>query len=361
MNNKDYMEKAIELAKLGEGKVNPNPLVGAVVVKNGKIIGEGWHKKYGDSHAEVYALEMAGKEAEGADLYVTLEPCSHYGKTPPCAKKIIDSGIKRCFVSILDPNPLVSGNGIKYLKEAGIEVEIGLLADKAYEINRVFFKYITKKIPYLFLKCGITLDGKIATRSGNSKWITNEVAREKVQRLRTKYMGIMVGINSVLKDNPSLDSRCENSRNPFRIVIDPNFEIEKSAKLLNFKDGKAILVVSKENEENKKDKIKEFENMNIKFIYLEGDKFKVEDILKELGKIGIDSVLLEGGSALISSAFRENIIDGGEIFIAPKILGDKEGISFVDGFEFENINEIFKLPNPKFNLYGDNISVEFFR
>lgn len=361
MNNKDYMEKAIELAKLGEGKVNPNPLVGAVVVKNGKIIGEGWHKKYGDSHAEVYALEMAGKEAEGADLYVTLEPCSHYGKTPPCAKKIIDSGIKRCFVSILDPNPLVSGNGIKYLKEAGIEVEIGLLADKAYEINRVFFKYITKKIPYLFLKCGITLDGKLATRSGNSKWITNEIAREKVQRLRTKYMGIMVGINTVLKDDPSLDSRCENPRNPFRIVVDPNLDIEKSAKLLNFNDNKAILIISKKNKEDKKEKIKEFEDMNIKFIYLEGDKFRMEDILKELGKIGIDSVLLEGGSTLISNAFKEDVIDGGEIFVAPKILGDSEGIAFVNGFEFENINEIFKLPNPKFNLYGDNISVEFFR
>lgn len=361
MNDKDYMEKAIELAKLGEGRVNPNPLVGAVVVKNGKIVGEGWHKKYGDSHAEVYALEMAGKEAEGAVLYITLEPCSHYGKTPPCVKKIVDSGIKKCFVSVLDPNPLVSGKGIKYLKEVGIEVEIGLLADKSYEINRVFFKYITKKIPYLFLKCGITLDGKIATRSGNSKWITNEIAREKVQKLRTKYMGIMVGINTVLKDNPSLDSRCENSRNPFRIVIDPNFDIEKNAKLLNFRDNKAILIVSKKNEKDKKEKIKEFEKMNVKFIYLVGDKFKMEDILKELGKLGIDSVLLEGGSTLISNAFKEGVIDGGEIFIAPKILGDKEAIPFINGFEFENINEIFKLPNPKFNLYGDNISVEFFK
>lgn len=211
------------------------------------------------------------------------------------------------------------------------------------------------------MKCGITLDGKIATRSGNSKWITNEIAREKVQKLRTKYMGIMVGINTVLKDNPSLDSRCENSRNPFRIVIDPNFDIGENAKLLNFKDNKAILIVSKKNEKDKKEKIKEFEKMNVKFIYLVGDKFKMEDILKELGKLGIDSVLLEGGSTLISNAFKEDVIDGGEIFIAPKILGDKEAISFINGFEFENINEIFKLPNPKFNLYGDNISVEFFK
>lgn len=361
MDDKEYMKRAIELAKLGEGKVNPNPLVGAVVVKNGEIIGEGWHKKYGEAHAEVFALDMAGKAVEGATIYVTLEPCSHYGKTPPCAKKIVDSGIKKCFVAVLDPNPLVAGKGIEYLREAGIEVEVGLLAEEAYELNRIFFKYITKKTPYLFLKCGITLDGKIATRTGNSKWITNEIAREKVQRLRTKYMAIMVGINTVIKDNPSLDSRCNNSRNPFRIVIDPNFDIEKSAKLLNFNDKKSILIVSEKIKESKKEKIKEFEDMAVRFVYLLGETFKMEDILIELGKLNIDSVLLEGGSTLISNALRENAIDGGEIFVAPKILGDKEAIAFASGFEFENIDDIFKLPNPKFNIYGDNISVEFYR
>ncbi|MDO4689925.1 MAG: bifunctional diaminohydroxyphosphoribosylaminopyrimidine deaminase/5-amino-6-(5-phosphoribosylamino)uracil reductase RibD [Fusobacterium sp.] len=361
MNDREYMERAIKLARLGEGKVNPNPLVGAVVVTNGKIVGEGWHQKYGAAHAEVNALEMAKEKARGGTLYVTLEPCSHYGKTPPCVKKIVDSGIKKCFVSVLDPNPLVSGNGIKYLKEAGIEIEVGLLADMAYEMNRVFFKYITKKIPYLFLKCGITLDGKIATRSGNSKWITNDIARERVQRLRTKYMGIMVGINTVLKDNPSLDSRCDNSRNPFRIVVDPNFDIDKSAKLLNFNDDKVILIVSEKNKETKMEKIREFEAKSIKFICLAGEEFKIEDILRELGKMNIDSVLLEGGSTLISNALKENVIDGGEIFVAPKILGDKEALSFVNGFEFENISDIIELPNPRFNIYGDNISVEFSR
>ena len=182
--DKKYMARALELAALGEGAVNPNPLVGAVVVKNGKIIGEGYHKKYGGPHAEVFALESAGKEAEGADIYVTLEPCSHYGKTPPCAKKIIEMGIKRCIVASLDPNPLVSGRGIKMLQDAGIEVIVGVMEKEAKELNRVFMKYIIEKKSYLFLKCGITLDGKIATRTGNSKWITNELAREKVQKLR---------------------------------------------------------------------------------------------------------------------------------------------------------------------------------
>lgn len=359
--DREYMARAIELAKLGEGKVNPNPLVGAVIVKNGKIVGEGWHKKYGDAHAEVNALEMAGEECKGATLYVTLEPCSHYGKTPPCVKRILEKNIKKCVVAIPDPNPLVSGNGIRILREAGVEVEVGLLEKEAFELNRVFFKYITEKIPYLFLKCGITLDGKIATRTGNSKWITNEISREKVQRLRTKYMGIMVGINTIIADNPSLDSRMENSRNPYRIIIDPNFEINKSAKVLNFQDNKAILVISENNLKNKKEKIDFFEERGIRFIYLAGEDFKIKDILKEIGKLNIDSVLLEGGRTLISNAFKEKVIDGGEIFIAPKIVGDKEALSFVEGFNFENITDIFNLTNPKFNIYGDNISIEFYR
>lgn len=361
MSERKYMEKAIELAKLGIGKVNPNPLVGAVVVKNGEIIGEGWHRNYGGPHAEVHALEMAGTDAKDATLYVTLEPCSHFGKTPPCARKIIESGIKKCVVAILDPNPLVAGQGMEYLKEAGIEVEVGLLEKEAFEINRVFFKYIKEKIPFLFLKCGITLDGKIATRTGNSKWITNEISRKKVQELRTKYMAIMVGINTVMEDNPSLDSRIESSRNPYRIVIDPELKIKKDAKILQFQDNKAIIITAAKNKETYSEKIENLEKMGTKLIYLEGKEFYIKDILKEIGKLQIDSVILEGGSYLISKAFKENIIDGGEIFIAPKIVGDNEAISFVQGFDFDNINDIFKLPNPKFNCYGDNISVEFYK
>ena len=179
--NEKYMRMAIELAKKGAGAVNPNPMVGAVVVKNGEVIGEGYHKFFGGPHAEVYALEDAGKEAEGAAIYVTLEPCSHYGKTPPCAKKIIDMGIKKCFIGSSDPNPKVAGKGVAMLKEAGIEVVENVLKEECDEINQVFFKYIKTKIPYLFVKCGITLDGKIALSNGISKWITNSIAREKVQ------------------------------------------------------------------------------------------------------------------------------------------------------------------------------------
>lgn len=354
----EYMSRAIELAKRGIGKVNPNPLVGAVIVNNSEIVGEGWHQKYGGKHAEVNAIEMAGEKAKGATIYINLEPCSHYGKTPPCVKKIIESGIKRCVVSILDPNPLVSGRGINILKEAGIEVEVGLLEKEAKKLNRVFLKYITEKTAFLFLKCGITLDGKLATREGNSKWITNNISREKVQFLRNKYMGIMVGINTILVDNPKLDARIEDGRNPYRIIIDPDLKTPLEAKVLDYDDNKSIIITSKDNSEN--EKINYFLKKGVNLIFLEGKNFKINDILKELANKNIDSVLLEGGGKLISSAFSENIIDGGEIFIAPKIMGDNKGVAFIDGFSFKKIDEIFTLKNPKFNVYGDNISVEFY-
>lgn len=357
--DKKYMERALELARLGEGGVNPNPLVGAVVVKDDKIIGEGYHKKYGGPHAEVFALEEAGEAAKGADIYVTLEPCSHYGKTPPCAKKIIEMGLKRCIIASFDPNPLVSGRGIKMMKDAGIEVITGVMEKEANELNRVFMKYISTKIPYLFLKCGITLDGKIASRTGNSKWITNEIAREKVQHLRNKYMGIMVGINTVIADDPSLTARIENGRDPYRIVVDPKMEIPLNSKFVNFTDGKSILVTSDENRDC--DKAKILREKNIKLIFLEGKEFKMIDILKKLGAEGIDSILLEGGSYLISKAFGEGVVDGGEIFIAPKILGDEKAVPFIRGFEFENIADGFQLENVKINVYGDNVSMEFYR
>lgn len=357
--DRKYMVRALELAVLGEGAVNPNPLVGAVVVRDGVIVGEGYHKKYGGPHAEVFALEMAGEKAVGADIYVTLEPCSHYGKTPPCAKKIIEMGIKRCVIASLDPNPLVSGRGVKMLQDAGIEVITGVMEKEAKELNRVFMKYILEKTSYLFLKCGITLDGKIATKTGNSKWITNELAREKVQKLRNKYMGIMVGINTIIKDDPSLTARIENGRDPYRIVIDPNLEIPLDSKFVNFQDGKSVVITSQENRTNEKTKV--LEKKKVRVEYLEGYDFKILDILKKTGELGIDGILLEGGSYLISKAFKENSIDGGEIFIAPKILGDESAIPFIKGFSIENISDGIELENVKINSYGNNVSMEFYR
>ena len=372
--DKKYMRMAIELAKKGEGAVNPNPLVGAVVVKDGKVVGKGYHRFFGGPHAEVYALEEAGKEACGATIYVTLEPCSHYGKTPPCAKKIIDMGIKKCFVGSSDPNPQVAGKGVAMLKKAGIEVVENVLKDECDKLNQVFFKYIKTKIPYLFLKCAITLDGKIATKTGNSKWITNEIAREKVQFYRNKFMGIMVGINTVVLDNPSLTARIQNGVNPFRVVVDPHLKIDENCKVVkNNEDEKTVIITSQknqfvENSENINDKDFEIkmkqkrlsQNNKVKFIFLDKEKFSFKEMLEEIGKMGIDSVLLEGGESLVSLAFKEEVIDAGEIFVANKILGDKNAKSFISGFSKDKMEEAILLNNVKNNIYGENVGMEFY-
>ena len=367
--NEKYMRMAIELAKRGAGAVNPNPMVGAVVVKNEKVIGEGYHKFFGGPHAEVYALEDAGKEAEGATIYVTLEPCSHYGKTPPCAKKIIDMGIKKCFIGSSDPNPKVAGKGVAMLKEAGIEIVENVLKEECDEINQVFFKYIKTRIPYLFVKCGITLDGKIALSNGISKWITNSIAREKVQYYRNKFMGIMVGINTVLTDNPSLTARIENGVNPFRIIVDPHLKIDENCKVVeNNEDEKTVIVTSQKNlfdedVENNEIQLKQerlCKENKLKFIFIDGEKFSFKKMLEEIGKTGIDSVLLEGGETLISLAFEENVIDGGEIFIANKILGDSSAKPFISGFVREKMDEAVQLTNVRNNIYGENVGMEFY-
>ncbi|MEI6857595.1 bifunctional diaminohydroxyphosphoribosylaminopyrimidine deaminase/5-amino-6-(5-phosphoribosylamino)uracil reductase RibD [Psychrilyobacter sp.] len=357
--DENYMELALELAALGEGDVNPNPMVGAVVVKVGEIIGKGYHKKYGGPHAEVFALDEAGKESEGATIYVTLEPCSHYGKTPPCAEKIIKMGIKRCVIATLDPNPLVAGKGAKLLENAGIEVKINVLKDAALKQNIVFFKYIEGKIPYLFLKCAITLDGKIATENGDSKWISNEISRARVQGLRHKYMGIMVGIKTLLGDNPRLNARIEGGNNPHRIVVDPGLKTPENYNFIqNNSDNKSIIITSKENIQSGKH-LKYEKKYKVKFIFLDGNRFLMVDILKEIGKLGIDSILLEGGNSMISMAFKEKALDGGEIFIAPKITGDNNAIPFVSGFKIGTMKESIELKDTKFNIYGDNIAIEF--
>lgn len=357
--DKRYMEMALEIAEKGLGHVNPNPLVGAVVVKNGVVVGKGYHGVYGGPHAEVYALDEAGKEAEGADIYVTLEPCSHYGKTPPCAKKIIESGIKRCFVGSTDPNPLVSGKGIEMLRENNIEVYTGIMEEECNSINRAFLKYIKEGIPYLFLKCAITLDGKIAARNGDSKWISNEAAREKVQFYRNKFMGIMVGIGTVLNDNPRLTARTENGVDPLRIIVDSHLKISQDFTIIKENhDKKTIVITSEKNIDTAK--YKELKNnFGVKFITLPDYEFSVLDILKKLGECKIDSVLLEGGEKLISQAFREKVIDAGEIFISDKILGDSSGKSFISGFSTEKISDSIILKNIKYNLYNNNVGVEF--
>ncbi|MGL5356255.1 MAG: bifunctional diaminohydroxyphosphoribosylaminopyrimidine deaminase/5-amino-6-(5-phosphoribosylamino)uracil reductase RibD [Cetobacterium sp.] len=352
-----FMNIAIEEAKKGIGFVNPNPLVGAVLVKNNKILSKGYHKIYGSSHAEVNAINKT-KEANGATLYVTLEPCSHFGKTPPCTDLIISSKIKRCVIATLDSNPLVGGHGVNILKSAGIEVTVGILQKKAENLNKIFFKFIKEQIPYVFLKTAITLDGKIATRNFSSQWITNSLAREKVEKYRNLFSGILVGANTIIQDNPSL--KCKNLKNnsPYRLILDKDLILNDTYRVIQENIDKKTFIITHEHNCNKKIFEHLKKNFQINFITF-SDKENLKDILKKIGSRNIDSILVEGGSNVITSFFKENLFDGGEIMIAPKILGDNCAIPFLNNFSPKNIKDAINLKNIKLHLYDDNVGFEF--
>ena len=334
--NREYMLRAIELAKKGEGGVNPNPLVGAVIVKEGRIIGEGYHARYGELHAERNAFSNLTEDAEGADMYVTLEPCCHYGKQPPCTLAIVEHKIKRVFVGSNDPNDKVAGKGIEYLREHGVEVFTEVMKEECDALNPVFFHYITSHTPYVVLKYAMTMDGKIATAEGFSKWITGESARAHVQTLRNKYMGIMVGIGTVIKDNPMLNCRIPGGRNPIRIVCDSNLSIPIECNLVNTAGDIRTIVATKEGNDKKdelKDKVAALNNAGIEIMYVKSDNGMVDmrDLMYRLGELKIDSILLEGGGNLNYSALKAGIVNEALVYMAPKIFGGKDAISPVEG------------------------------
>lgn len=359
--NEFYMNIALDLAKKGEGAVNPNPLVGAVVVKSGEIVGKGYHQFYGGPHAEVYALKEAGEKAAGADIYVSLEPCSHYGKTPPCVEAIKKAGIKRVIVAMKDPNPLVAGRGINFLRENGIEVITGILEDEAKSLNEIFIKYITRKIPFVILKTATTLDGKIATSTGNSKWISGEESREYAHRIRNRVMGIMAGIGTIVKDDPLLTTRLKNEdgRSPKAIIIDSKLRMPLEAKILEtVKEREIIIACTDEFDTEKKDAL---EQNGVRIIVTPKDKDSRVDLkylVKELGKLGIDSILLEGGGTLNFSALNYGIVDKIMCFIAPKILGGQEAKTSVEGKGIEKIQDAIKVNNIEYKTIGKDLLIE---
>lgn len=353
-----YMERAIELASKGKGFVNPNPLVGAVIVKDGKIIGEGYHECFGQAHAEVNAFLNATEDVTSADMYVTLEPCSHYGKTPPCALKIIEKKIKRVFISQLDPNPLVNNKGVKLLQDAGIEVESGILEEEAKEQNEVFLKYIQMKRPFVAMKYAMTLDGKIATKTRDSKWITNEKSRSFVHELRNHYMSIMVGVGTVIADNPSLDTRRDvPSRNPIRIVLDPKLEIPLDSKLIKTaKDIRTIVVTGNDADEKIIEKI---EGFNVEVLRRNANpNIDLNDLMNTLGEMKIDSVLIEGGSYMHGQALQSNILDKAYIFIAPKMIGGKDALTPVGGNGIDEMKDAIQLSQIKYHYFDEDIMIE---
>lgn len=356
MNDQYYMQLAIDLAKRTKGQTSPNPVVGAVVVKDGRIVGMGAHLKAGEAHAEVQALNMAGNLAEGSTIYVTLEPCSHFGKTPPCANRIVAEKVTRVVVATVDPNPLVSGNGLAILEKAGIEVTVGVLEAEAKKLNESFNKYITTRMPFVTVKTAMTLDGKIATYTGSSRWITGEKAREYVHNLRHEYDAIMVGVSTVLKDNPALTVRTEQAGlNPTRIVIDTYLKTPLDAKLVTDNEAKTWIFTTNNADINK---IRDLEAKGIKVVVTTGDKnVPLKEVFKILGENQMTSVLVEGGSALVGTLLDERLIDKYIAFIAPKIVGGNSSPTSIGGKGIELMSDAVNLTNISFEQFGQDICI----
>lgn len=358
MRDADYMKRAIELAKNGIGFVNPNPLVGAVIVKDGRIIGEGWHERYGEAHAERNALNHCTESPEGATIYVTLEPCCHEGKQPPCTQALIDAKIARVVVGSDDPNPLVAGKGIEQLRNAGIEVETGICKEECDKLNEIFFYYITHQKPYVIMKIAMTADGKIATRAGLSKWITGAESRQNVHETRKLCSAIMIGIGTVINDDPTLTCRIENPSNPARIICDSNLQIPLDCKLvMTAKDIPTYVAYCRSD----KRKIEQLEKMGVHLIEITSPDGRVnlKNLMRKLGALGIDSVLLEGGAALHESALRAGIVQKVQVYIAPKIFGGISAKSAVGGLGVYEVDEAYQLSRPEIRRFGDDVLLEF--
>jgi diaminohydroxyphosphoribosylaminopyrimidine deaminase/5-amino-6-(5-phosphoribosylamino)uracil reductase len=339
-NDENYMRRAIELALLARGRTSPNPIVGAVIVKDGKIIGKGYHHQAGTPHAEINALTDAGQEARGATMYVTLEPCSHYGKTPPCAHALVEAGLKRVVAAVLDPNPLVGGRGMAILEKAGIETTVGVCEEEAARINEFFFKYITTGRPFVTLKMAMTLDGKIATGTGDSKWISNEKSRTFVHELRNIYDAVMVGIGTVLQDNPRLNTRLERKdcRNPIRVIIDGRLDLPPESYIVQSAASQPTLVFCAEAAPHHK--VHLLEESGIKVIKVEGtpEAIALEAVLESLGRMNICSVMVEGGAEINGYLIEHKLADKVHWFIAPKLAGGRKAPSPVGGDGVEQMS-----------------------
>ena len=351
------MKRALKLAEKARGATSPNPMVGAVIVKNGKIIAEDYHKRAGELHAEALAIQQAGKGANGSTLYVTLEPCCHLDKrTPPCTKAIIDSGIKKVFVAMTDPNPKVAGKGVRELRNAGVEVVEGVLEEKAGELNEAYIKYIKTGLPFVTLKVAMTLDGKIATPEGQSKWITGEAARKIVHKMRSANDAVLTAIGTVKADNPRFTSRIKCGIDPKRVVIDPDLETPLDYNVCSVPPD-TILVTKAEKSVEKRLNLKLIAEKGVKLIEYKGKRADLGWLMKQLGQMGVTSVMIEGGSSLNSYALQDGVVDKVVFFVAPKIIGGKESIPAIGGKIFKRLEDSFRLQDLKVSKVGDDLMV----
>ncbi len=356
-NHEYYMNLAMKLALKGKGMTSPNPLVGSVVVKKGIIIGKGFHAKAGLAHAEVVALDEAGDKAEGATLYVTLEPCVHFGRTPPCVARIIKSGVKEVIIGMIDPNHLNNGKGIEILKQNKITVKVGYLEDKLRRMNEAFVKYITKKIPFVTVKVAESLDGRIATRTGDSKWITSDKSRGFAHRARADFDAIVVGVNTILRDNPKLDAWFSKQQ-PIKIVVDSQLSTPEKANI--FSGSKPVIIAtlassSGQETENRKILARKATILDVKE---KSGQINLKDMMKKLAGMGITNILVEGGGMLIGSLFDEGLVDKIMFFISPKIIGGKDAISSVMGQGISRVERALKIKNVGIRRFGEDFLIE---
>jgi diaminohydroxyphosphoribosylaminopyrimidine deaminase / 5-amino-6-(5-phosphoribosylamino)uracil reductase len=349
-NDEFYMDLALTNALAMKGQTDPNPLVGSVIVNHNRVVGVGAHLKAGEPHAEIHALRMAGDQAKGGTIYVTLEPCSHYGRTGPCAVAIVEAGIKKVVIATLDPNPVVSGNGVKILKDAGIEVVVGIGMEKSQQMNEVFNKFIVRKKPFVTLKSGITLDGKIATHSSDSKWITSPEAREDVHHLRNQHMAILVGVNTVVKDDPELTARIPNGRNPIRVIMDSTLKIPLESKVIIDKKAETWIFTSKTYDSEKK---KTLESMGINLFHTSGEtQVDPKEVVSILGEKLVSSLLIEGGGGVNASFFENHLIDKVVLYMAPKLIGGSLSPSFLEGTGVDKMRDAVDLSDASITQIG---------
>lgn len=364
MAEEQFMKRAIELAKQGSGWTAPNPLVGAVVVKNGRVIGEGYHRKYGELHAERNALAACTEDPAGATLYVTLEPCCHYGKTPPCTEIIIEKKIAKVVIGSRDPNPKVAGKGARILREHGIEVVEDYMREACDALNPVFFHYITTKTPYVVLKFAMTLDGKIATRTGASKWITGEAARNHVHQLRGRYAGILAGIGTVLADDPMLNCRIDGAHQPLRIILDSQLRIPMGSRLVRSAKEYPLLIVCNESTRDREEgtsRIQKLEEAGAK-VWTLPEKNGHPDLnvlMQRLGEEKIDSVLIEGGGTVNEAALKAHIVHHVYAYIAPKIFGGEDAKTPVEGSGIRLPQECANLRLAKITVLLNDMLLEY--
>ncbi|MFH0727130.1 MAG: bifunctional diaminohydroxyphosphoribosylaminopyrimidine deaminase/5-amino-6-(5-phosphoribosylamino)uracil reductase RibD [Pseudomonadota bacterium] len=360
-----FMNTALDLAEKGAGYVSPNPMVGAVVVKDGRIVGRGYHRAVGTAHAEVNALDDAGGEARGATLYVTLEPCNHTGRTPPCTEKILKSGIKKIVVAMLDPNPDVTGGGNDRLRAEGVEVETGVGEARARKLNESFIKYILTKRPFVILKSAATLDGRIATRTGDARWVTGPASRRFVHEIRHAVDGILVGIGTVQADDPRLTTRIEGrtGRDPVRIILDSRLSISETAKVLRHQsDSDTVIVTGGSAPIDKTNRLRRLKGVQVMEAPLKDGKIDLPRLMEGLGVMGITSLLVEGGGRVMASAISSGIADKLLLFYAPKLLGGDDGIPICSGPGPEKMADCVAVRDIEVRRFGEDVMLEgYFR